>query len=154
MDATTGKPRILLADDDEPYLQATAFLLRASGFDVTAVQEGNHAILAYEVSQMAKKPYDLLLLDIRMPGATGWEVLDYVKKHTPPGTPVPHIVLATGFTVELDLDRVRAEGAEGILLKPFTNNALVNEIRRHLAMPLEAAPVRRGGDGTSGRTRG
>ena len=128
----THESRILLADDEGPYLQASAFVLRHAGFDVTAVQEGNHALLAFEVALMAKRPYDLLLLDIRMPGASGWEILEYVKANTPAGVPLPKILLMTGFTMELDIERVRREGAAGILLKPFTNNALVNEIRRHL----------------------
>ena len=136
--------RILVADDEEPYLQATAFVLRGAGFDVTAVPEGNHAILAFEVALLAKRPYDLMLLDIRMPGSSGWEVLRYVNEHTPPGVRRPKVLLMTGFTLELDLDRVREDGAEGILLKPFTNNALVNEIRRHLAI---AVPVPTAGGG-------
>jgi len=108
--------RILLADDEEPNLKATVFVLRGTGFDVTAVPEGNHANLAFEVALLARRPYDLLLLDIRMPGASGWEVPRYVREHTPPGIPIP-----------------------GILLKPFTNSALVNEVRRHLAVAAAAA---------------
>lgn len=137
----TLKQRILLADDDEPYLQATAMVLRCAGFDVTAVLEGNHAILALEVALLAKRPYDLLLLDLRMPGATGWEVLRYAREHTPPGVEPPRVLLATGFTIELDLNRVKSEGADGILLKPFMNSALVNEVRRVLSLHHEAAPA-------------
>lgn len=140
MDVNESRPRILLADDDELYLRATGEALRASGFEVTAVREGNHAILAFEVALLAKKPYEVLLLDTRMPGASGWDVLDYVKRHTPAGISLPRVLLVTGSTQELDLDRVRRDGAEGILLKPFMNSALVNEVRRHLAVHEESTP--------------
>jgi two-component system, NtrC family, response regulator AtoC len=136
------KPKILLADDDEPFQRAIAIVLRASGFNVTAVGDGNHAILAFEVAILGKEPFDLLLLDLRMPGATGWEVLRYVRTHNPPAFEPPRVLLTTGFTVELDLDRVKQDRADGILLKPFMMTALVNEVRRilslHHAEPAEA----------------
>src|SRR5258706_6153884 len=100
-------PRILVADDDEPFLKAIAMVLRSEGLEVTAVSEGNHAILAFEVAALAKRPFDLLLLDLRMPGASGWEVLRHAPQTNPVGAEPPRVLLMTGFTVELDLDRVR-----------------------------------------------
>jgi DNA-binding response OmpR family regulator len=131
---TPKKPRILIADDDKPFLDAIAIILRASGFDVNTVTDGNHAILAHEVSLVAKRPFDLLILDLRMPGATGWEVLRHVREHTPADAEPPRVLLTTGFTVELDLDRVKKDDADGILLKPFMMTALVNEVRRILTL--------------------
>lgn len=127
-------PRILVADDDRPFLHALSFILKSSGFEVTTVSSGDHAILAHEVSLVARKPFDLLVLDLRMPGASGWEVLRHVREHTPAGDGAPRVLLMTGFTVELDLDRVKSEGADGILCKPFVLTALVKEIRRVLSI--------------------
>jgi CheY-like chemotaxis protein len=135
--AQTGqerKPRILLADDDEPFLKAITIILRSAGFLVTAATGGDHAILAHEISLVAKEPFDLLILDIRMPGASGWEVLKHIREHTPAGTRPPRVLLTTGFTIALDLDRVKANGADGILLKPFVLTALVKEVRRVLSI--------------------
>lgn len=131
---TDAKPRILVADDDRPFLHALSFILKRSGFDVTTVSSGDHAILAHEVSLVARKPFDLLILDIRMPGASGWEVLRHVREHTPPDAAPPRVLLTTGFTVELDLDRVKEDDADGILLKPFVLTTLVNEVRRILSI--------------------
>lgn len=130
----SAKPRILVADDDRAFLDAVAIILKASGFEVSAVTDGNHAILAHEVSYVAKKPFDLIILDLRMPGASGWEVLRHVRQNTPKGAEPPRILLMTGFTVELDLDRVKKDQADGILLKPFMMTALVNEVRRILQL--------------------
>jgi CheY-like chemotaxis protein len=141
-----AKARILLADDDEAFLKAITLILRKSGFTVTAVKDGGHAVLAHEVSLAAQEPFDLLILDIRMPGASGWEVLRHVREHTPPGTEPPRVLLTTAFTVALDLRRVRREGADGILLKPFVLTGLVNEVRRILSLrhaPEEAPASRR-----------
>ena len=135
MDGNAERTRVLLADGDERHLQRTAGPLRAAGFEVTAVGDGNHAILAYEVAILSKRPYEVLLLDTRLPGASGWEVLTHVKEHTAPGTQLPHVLMVTGSADSLDLHRETASGAEGILLKPFMNAALVAELRRHLVSP-------------------
>jgi|SRR5688572_19810318 len=136
MDESHGhaKPRILVADDDTAFLKALGVILKSSGFDVTSVTSGDHAILAHEVSLVAKRPFDVMVLDLRMPGASGWEVLGHVREHTPPGRKAPRVLLMTGFTVELDLNRVRKDGADGILCKPFVLTALVKEIRRILSI--------------------
>ncbi len=149
MDETggTAKPRILVADDDLAFLKALGVILKASGFEVTSVTSGDHAVLAHEVSLVARKPFDLLVLDIRMPGASGWEVLRHVREHTPAGDRPPRILLMTGFTVELDLDRVRREGADGILCKPFVLTALVKEIRRVLSIPSDPRKASRSAAG-------
>jgi len=132
--AAGWKPAVLLADDDVEYLHAASTVLRDADFDVTAVADGHHANLALEVAALTKHPFDLLVLDIRMPGATGWEVLRAARERVQPGVLPPRVLLMTGFTMELDLDRVRAERADGVLLKPFTNTALVAECRRVLAI--------------------
>jgi len=129
-----AKARILVADDDRPFLQALSIILKGAGFEVTTVTSGDHAILAHEVSMVARKPFDILVLDLRMPGASGWEVLQHVREHTPASDEPPRVLLMTGFTVALDLNRVRAEGADGILIKPFVLTALVKEIRRILSL--------------------
>lgn len=131
-----AKPRILLADDDVPFLKALAMILKKSGFEVASVTSGDHAILAHEVSLVAKKPFDLLVLDLRMPRVSGWEVLRHVRQHTPAGDRPPRVLLMTGFTVELDLHRVQEDRADGILLKPVVLTALVNEVRRILSIPF------------------
>jgi DNA-binding response OmpR family regulator len=127
-------PRILLADDDKDFLKALGLILKNSGFEVTSVTSGDHAILAHEVSLVARKPFDILVLDLRMPGASGWEVLRHVREHTPDGDEPPRVLLMTGFTVALDLNRVKTAGADGILIKPFVLTALVKEIRRILSI--------------------
>src|SRR5262245_17551594 len=116
MDAHDERTRVLLADGDERHLERTAGPLRAAGFEVTAVGDGNHAILAYEVAMLAKRPYEVLLLDTRLPGASGWDVLGHVREHTPQGQPLPHVLLVTGSADSLDLPKGKAAGAEGILL--------------------------------------
>jgi CheY-like chemotaxis protein len=135
MDGNSERTRVLLADGDERHLARTAGPLRAAGFEVTAVGDGNHAILAYEVAILSKRPYEVLLLDTRLPGATGWDVLSHVREHTPAGAPLPHVLMVTGSADSLDLPKGAAAGAEGILLKPFMNAALVAELRRHLVIP-------------------
>ena len=123
---------ILLADDDAAVLQVLAFAFKKAGYHVTTAEDGTKALAALE-----GKRYDLLLLDILMPGATGWEVLARAIETTPAGKPLPRAVLITGFNQEyvLDFQLLQEEGVSAMLLKPFTAAVILEEVERVLAMP-------------------
>jgi len=63
--------KILVADDEPDTLDLCSKILKREGFEVSTVKDGIEAIKMIE-----KEPFDLLLLDIRMPGKNGMEVLD------------------------------------------------------------------------------
>ncbi len=126
---------ILLAEDEAEYRRLATMVLRSAGYDVTPVEDGQNAILAIEVAAVARRPYDLLLLDIVMPGASGWDVLRHARARTPLGSVPPRVLLVTGYEAEYDLEKMRREGAMGIVLKPTTGPGLVEEVERVLALP-------------------
>ena len=70
-----------------------------------------------------------------MPGASGWEILRSLIGGAEPGTRPPRVLMMTGLTTEFDLDRLKKEGAFGMLIKPFQNDDLLSEVRRILALP-------------------
>ena len=106
---------------------------------VVTARDGKEAIALLEAAARRGLALDLLLLDIRMPGASGWEVLARSRELAPPGGSPPRALLMTGFSVELDIDRVTREGATGVLIKPISNRALVHEVRRVLSLPAGLA---------------
>ncbi len=132
---TVSLDRILIADDDDGFRKLAAIHLRRRGFLVSEARDGTEAL------QCLDSTFELLVLDIFMPGATGWDVLAAAVERTPVGEPLPRVLLVTGFQqgYDLDLGYLAREGACGLLLKPFNLQNLEDEIRRVLAMePLRA----------------
>ena len=122
---------ILLADDDPSVLQVLALAMRRAGHTVTTARDGAEALAALETQR-----FNLLVLDILMPGATGWEVLARAIEGTPQGIPLPKAILITGFNGEyvLDFGLLMEEGVSAMLLKPFNVADFLEEVDRVLAL--------------------
>ena len=80
----TDAGRILLADDEPTFLEATADLLRAEGFSCETVSDGESALAA-----VAARPFDLLITDLEMPGNAN---LELVRRIAVPGRDGPPLV--------------------------------------------------------------
>ena len=128
--AVDPKSRILIADDDGPFRSLAAIVVRGAGYQVAEARDGSEAL-----KRIAAEEFDLLLLDVRMPGASGWEILRSLIKSSDPAKPPPRVLMMTGLTTEFDLDRLKREGAYGMLIKPFQNDDLLAEVRRILGLP-------------------
>jgi len=124
------KLRILIADDDGPFRSLAAIVVRGAGYAVSEARDGTEAL-----EKLRKEEYDLILLDIRMPGSSGWEILRALIAEASPEAPPPRVLMMTGLTTEFDLDRLKKEGAYGMLIKPFQNDDLLAEVKRILALP-------------------
>ena len=122
--------RVLIADDDGPFRSLAAIVVRGAGFAVVEARDGTEAL-----QKVAAESFDLVLLDIRMPGASGWEILKKVIADGSPEAAPPRVLMMTGLTTEFDLDRLKREGAYGMLIKPFQNDDLLAEVRRVIALP-------------------
>ena len=122
--------RVLIADDDGPFRSLASIVVRGAGFHVTEARDGTEAN-----QKLADADFDLVLLDVRMPGASGWEILRTLIRNAAPDKPPPRVLMMTGLTTEFDLDRLKREGAFGMLIKPFQNDDLLSEVRRILALP-------------------
>jgi CheY-like chemotaxis protein len=131
--ATDDRLKILIADDDGPFRSLAAIVVRGAGFNVAEARDGTEAI-----QKIGAADYDLVLLDIRMPGASGWEILKKMVADADPSKPPSRVLMMTGLTTEFDLDRLKREGAFGMLIKPFQNDDLLSEVRRILAQPRRA----------------
>jgi len=115
---------ILIVDDDLVSCQLFAKVLRGEGYEVEWRQSGEDAL-----SCIAHYPYDLLLIDVRLPGMTGLEVTRTVRCEHPA---VPVIVM-TGFgSMETAVEAIR-EGAFDYISKPMNLEELKHTIARALA---------------------
>jgi DNA-binding response OmpR family regulator len=85
-------PHVLLAEDDEPMREMLAGLLRDEGYDVTEVDNGAQLIRVLELAGASKLQVELVITDVRMPGFSGLEVLEYMRFT---GWSVPVIVMTS-----------------------------------------------------------
>jgi len=76
-------PRVLIADDEDSLRWVLEKGLRQAGYDVTSVKDGPGAIQAFEA-----EPFDIVLLDVRMPGVDGLAVLARLREVRPDATVV------------------------------------------------------------------
>lgn len=121
MAENTGKTRgnILVAEDEQAVRESLAEVLREEGYEVVAVADGTEALRALE-----EREFDLVLSDIRMPGADGLEVLQRTREIAPQTL----VLLMTAHaTVETAVEAIR-RGAQDYLLKPIIFDDLLHKI--------------------------
>jgi serine/threonine-protein kinase PpkA len=116
---------ILLVDDDEAVLESTALLLRTAGHTVTTARDGLRGLsLALELVP------DLVLLDIRMPVLDGCGLMAALRANET--TRRTQCVLLTALDDRESLRKAMSYGADGLLLKPVSADALLQTVERRL----------------------
>ena len=109
--------KILVVEDEKPISDLIRLNLRKVGYEVKAVYNGVDAIEIVD-----KERFDLVLLDIMLPGADGFEVMDYIK---PLNIPVIFITAKSALD-----DRIKGltSGAEDYMIKPFEISELLARV--------------------------
>jgi DNA-binding NtrC family response regulator len=103
------KPKILVVDDEERYRTTLRKMLTAQGLEVVSLGSGPEAL-----DELKNQPYDVVVLDIRMPGMDGVEVLAEIKKIRPE----TEVIILTGHaSVDAALEIIKRGGYD-YLLKP------------------------------------
>lgn len=120
-DKETDSITALLVDDEEEFVSTLAERMEMRGLEVRVALDGSKAIEA-----IAAKTPEVMVLDLRMPGMDGMEVLEYVKKHKP-GI---EVIVLTGHGSEKDREQAMRLGAFDYLQKPVGLDPLVNRIRK------------------------
>lgn len=111
--------RVLVVDDDEAVREVLEELLRTDGHDVTAASNGQEAL-----ELCGSSPFDLVFTDLGMPGISGWEVAESIKRDRPD---IP-VVMITGWGAQVDPERLKQSGVDRVLAKPFQWPALLDTI--------------------------
>lgn len=120
---TGASKKILIVDDEKRMCESLHELLSGSGYQVTAIQSSKEAI-----DLIRSNPYDLVITDIKMPGFTGLDILNEVKKVDPETV----VILMTGFaSLDSALEAIRI-GAFEYLLKPVEFTQLEISVKRGL----------------------
>jgi len=125
--------RILIADDEPSVRDSVSYALRQEGYDVTPAVDGTDA----EGKLTGDMPYDLLILDIMMPGRSGLDLCREVRSRSA----VPIIVL-TAKDAEVDKVVGLAVGADDYVTKPFSVRELLGRVHAQLRRrELDRSPL-------------
>jgi len=113
--------RILVADDEPSVRDAVGYALEQEGFEVTLAEDGDAADARVGAEDAA---FDLLVLDIMMPGKSGLDICRDVRARSP----VP-IILLTAKDAEVDKVVGLEVGADDYVTKPFSVRELLGRVR-------------------------
>ncbi len=134
--AETGEPaRILVIDDEVQNLELMESMLESGGYDAYRARGGEEGLrLAREMHP------DLILLDLMMPGLSGFEVCACIKSNAVTGS-IP-VLFVTALDQMADKERAMAAGGDDFLTKPFQRTELLARVEallrvRHLNQDLD-----------------
>ena len=119
-DKDTGKIRILLVDDEKDFVDTLSQRMQMRDLSADIALNGEEAL-----EQLSKRSPDVMVLDLRMPGVDGMDVLRRVKNEHPD----VQVIMLTGQGSEKDELEARRLGAFDYLEKPVNIDTLVSRIR-------------------------
>jgi len=123
--ATERKPHVLIVEDEAVILRLLEVNFRLAGFEVETAARGEEALV-----KAAARPPDVAILDIMMPGLSGLEVCERLRRT--PGTAEVPIVMLSARAEDEDRERSYALGVVAYVTKPFEPAELVEVVRRAL----------------------
>ncbi|MDP8266877.1 MAG: response regulator [Candidatus Aceula meridiana] len=115
--------KILVVDDEPDILKVIIFRLQKDGFEVKTASEGHQAM---EIVRAEK--FDLVLLDITLPGLNGYEICSQIKADENL-KPIPVLFITASTPSEGFQERVEQVNANGYVFKPFDYDALLEKIK-------------------------
>ena len=126
--AAAGQPKkkILIVDDAGPVVVLCVNVLQALGYAVRGANSGDAAIQI-----LRQEPFDLIVLDYKMLGMTGFDVFREARALHPNVA----VVMVTGHGTPAVMEQAIRMGVTSILLKPFTSDELRAAVGKALAAP-------------------
>ena len=125
---TSFAQAILVVDDNEDNAEIVRALLESRGYPVIVAHDGDAALALFE---SARPP--LVLLDVLMPGRSGWEVCRLMRQHPEHGRSV-RIIMLTALADWNDKQSAIQTGADDYITKPVNLADLELRVRRNLAL--------------------
>ncbi|RLD09907.1 MAG: hypothetical protein DRI56_03515 [Chloroflexota bacterium] len=120
--------KILIIDDEKAVRESLKDILELENYTVTVAERGEKAL-----EMLNEEEFDLILLDLKMPGINGVEVMHQANQLYP----ATKVIILTGHgSLESAIDAIR-HGAEDYLLKPFKTEDILDSIARGLSEKVE-----------------
>jgi DNA-binding NtrC family response regulator len=115
--------KILIVDDEESLINSLSHVLTLEGYTLITANDGDTAI------QIVKDQHcDAIILDIKMPGKDGFEVLQFVKQHDPS----VKVIMLTGYNDLANAMRSKKIGADDFIGKPYDISEVLTTLQRLL----------------------
>ena len=114
--------RVLVAEDEPNIVAALEFLLRRGGYEVEVAGDGAQALAMIE-----RAPPDLVLLDVMMPGKSGYEVCARIRER--PEWRRMKVIMLTAKGRDADEQKGLGAGADLYVTKPFSTRDLLEKVR-------------------------
>ena len=121
---TEAKARILVVDDEDDLRMLLEHVVTSAGYTVTTAEDGQDAI-----TKIQKDTYDLALLDIQMPNASGIDVLKFIRTNAP----ATKAIMLTGYADLNYAMEARQFGAKDFISKPYKLEDIIRTIENVLA---------------------
>ena len=119
---------VLIADDEANIVISLEFLMKREGHRVTIARDGDAALEA-----IRRERPDLVLLDVMMPGKSGFEVCQAVRADE--ALAAVKILMLSAKGRDTDLAKGSALGADAYMTKPFSTRELADKVRELLGTP-------------------
>jgi CheY-like chemotaxis protein len=117
--------RLLLVEDNADIQAFVSTVARLEGADLRTASTGEEGLAALKEDA----EFDLVLLDINLPGIQGWDVLEHIRSAD---SPAPRVVVFSAYTDAPTRERAAAIGAIGFIAKPVGARELVEQLKAFL----------------------
>ena len=116
-----NKKRALIVDDNDPIRKIVALTLSSMNFIVATASSGDEGLDLF-----LKKPFDLVLTDLEMPGMDGWNLAFHIKGRAPK----TQVVVMTGKEREVILQSDNGKFVDAVIYKPFLLEEVEDTVNR------------------------
>ena len=114
--------KVMIVDDSKTIRQQVSFTLSKGGYDVIEAEDGNDGLSKLK----ANADIAMIISDVNMPNLNGLEMVEKIKAE---GHSVPIVMLTTEGAADM-IERAKAAGAKGWLVKPFKPDQLVAAVQK------------------------
>jgi CheY-like chemotaxis protein len=117
-------------DDEEPILKMAEKLMHRMGLEFEAVADGKAAVESYVKAKESGRPFDLVVMDLTIPGGMGGrEAISVLMAYDPKA----RAIVSSGYSSDLAMSDFRKHGFRGMVAKPYDVSELASIIRGVLA---------------------
>jgi PAS domain S-box-containing protein len=131
-----AKGRVLFMDDEEPILQMAERLMARMGLEFESAPDGAVAIERYKAAMRDGRPFDLVVMDLTIPGGMGGREAISLLRDLDPGV---RAIVSSGYSSDLAMSDYRKHGFRGMVAKPYDVKDLASVIRAVLKEPATVA---------------
>ena len=126
--------RVLFMDDEEPLRELVGDMLRHLGYEVVGAKDGQTAIDAFVEARKVGRPFDVVIVDLTVPGAMGGFETVQLLRELEPGV---RAVVSSGYSNDPVMANHRVHGFRGMIAKPYQMAELDRVLREATALRVE-----------------